>query len=192
MQRTIVFETERMVGSRWLSSDVRSAMDLYGDPDVMRYLGGPPWKDLAEAEEKLAWLMARDAGWGEGMGGFPVFRKADGVLLGAVLAKWLPGDDKQPTEDFEIGWHLIPKHQGHGYATEGGRAIMAHAFRSHPLEEVIAVVEPPNVAAIRVAERLGMRYVGRTTKYYDRIELEKFVIGRDEWSAAVVTDVPPR
>jgi RimJ/RimL family protein N-acetyltransferase len=54
---------------------------------------------------------------------------------------------------------------GKGYATEAGRALIAWAFRQDT-EELFAVAGPNNVRATATAKRLGMQWVGATTKYY--------------------------
>jgi hypothetical protein len=54
---------------------------------------------------------------------------------------------------------------GKGYATEAGRALIAWAFRQDT-EELFAVARPNNVRATATAKRLGMQWVGATTKYY--------------------------
>jgi RimJ/RimL family protein N-acetyltransferase len=53
----------------------------------------------------------------------------------------------------ELGWTVLPKHRGHGYATEA-----AHAARDWAaLDRLISLIEPANVPSARVAERLGCR-----------------------------------
>ena len=57
----------------------------------------------------------------------------------------------------EIGFIFHPDHQGHGYATEAARALLAHAFDAYGLHRVYGRLEPRNVASARVLEKLGMR-----------------------------------
>ncbi len=57
----------------------------------------------------------------------------------------------------EIGFIFDPAHQGHGYATEAARALVAHAFEHYGLHRVYGRLEPRNVASARVLEKLGMR-----------------------------------
>jgi RimJ/RimL family protein N-acetyltransferase len=57
----------------------------------------------------------------------------------------------------EIGFIFHPDHQGHGYATEAARALIAHAFEHYGLHRVYGRLEPRNLASARVLEKLGMR-----------------------------------
>ena len=53
----------------------------------------------------------------------------------------------------ELGWTLLPQHQGRGYATEAARAAREWAAR----DRLISLIEPANAGSARVAERLGCR-----------------------------------
>ena len=129
------------------------------------------------------WLVPeRNAGWPAGYGSFPVFLKVDGTLVGTAIFKRLPDAHEQPSEDTEIGWHLHPDVWGHGYATEIGRRLIRHGFEDVGLEELHAVVEPPNERSSAVALRLGMEHRGRTTAYYGGIELQHYVLERSDWA----------
>jgi ribosomal-protein-alanine N-acetyltransferase len=52
---------------------------------------------------------------------------------------------------------------GCGLATEASRAALEYAFGVLGAGRVTAVTDPPNVASVRVMERLGMRFVHRGT-----------------------------
>lgn len=54
-----------------------------------------------------------------------------------------------------------PDFCGCGYATEAARAVLRYAFEELSLSQVKADVDEPNVASVRVLEKLGMRRTGR-------------------------------
>ena len=58
----------------------------------------------------------------------------------------------------EIGWILAPGAQGHGYATEAARLLLALAFDELGLHRVYAELDPRNTGSVRICERLGMRH----------------------------------
>jgi len=60
----------------------------------------------------------------------------------------------------EIGWAFAREHQGRGYATEAGKALLAYAFETLACHRVIATCQPENPASWRVAEKLGLRREG--------------------------------
>jgi RimJ/RimL family protein N-acetyltransferase len=58
----------------------------------------------------------------------------------------------------EIGYRLARPYWGRGYATESARAVRDYALNTLRLPRLIAMIDPQNVASIRVVEKLGMHY----------------------------------
>jgi RimJ/RimL family protein N-acetyltransferase len=65
---------------------------------------------------------------------------------------------EETPEDVELFYGLEPEHWGRGYATEASRAVLAHGF-AVGLPRVLVRTDGPNLASVRVMERLGLRYV---------------------------------
>jgi RimJ/RimL family protein N-acetyltransferase len=160
----VILETERLVIRAWThaAEDLARLTDLYSRPEVTRFLGpfrGPTrhvvdrWRDRM-AEDRRQIVAAMQV-------------RTTGVLAGTLLYKPLPGE-----HHMEVGWHLHPDSWGNGYATEAGRAAVGRGFRLG-VPEVFAVVRPDNPRSQAVCRRLGMRHLGRTSRYYD-LELELF------------------
>jgi [ribosomal protein S5]-alanine N-acetyltransferase len=59
----------------------------------------------------------------------------------------------------QLTYGLGPAHVGHGLATEMARAVIDVAFADLAFHEVRASTDEPNLASVRVLERLGMRHV---------------------------------
>ena len=96
------------------------------------------------------------------VGHWTVRRREDGVLIGSVTLRRMPPG----REDLELAWQFAPEHWGHGYATEAAHAIARWGFE-RSAHELFAVTRVGNDRAVRLAERLGMQWVGETEKYYD-------------------------
>ncbi len=60
------------------------------------------------------------------------------------------------TPAVEVAWRLHRQYWGHGYATEAAQAAIADGFNRVGLAEVVSMTALPNVASMRVMERLGM------------------------------------
>jgi len=180
----MIFSTERLWARQWRpEEDAEAAFRIYGDPEVVRYIGNHL---VADVQDQRAWLQRVLDRWysnGSRYGSWAVFEKTSGELVGTALLKPLPLSGSQstaPSEDVEVGWHVARRHWGRGIATEMGRALLTRGFESLDLAVLHAVVEPPNLASQRVAQRIGMRHTGRTKRYYDR-DLEHFELRRDDW-----------
>jgi RimJ/RimL family protein N-acetyltransferase len=80
----------------------------------------------------------------------------DGSFLGYTGI--MPGHEGHPLgPHFEIGWRLVRKAWGQGYATEAGKAALDDAFTRIRLTEVIAYTAPDNFRSRAVMARLGMQ-----------------------------------
>jgi RimJ/RimL family protein N-acetyltransferase len=88
-----------------------------------------------------------------GYGQWALVERATGEVVGRA-GLWEP----EGWPGLEVGWLLARRHWGRGFATEGGRAAIAHAFGELGAEHVISVIRPDNTPSIRVAERLGETY----------------------------------
>lgn len=173
-----VYETERLIVRDWTDhpEDLARIFEIYSRAEVARWLAVPwlPMTDPQQALERLRIWQARHAEHGGRYGVWAIQRRADGLVVGSVLLKPLPGRDEQvPTGDIEVGWHLHPECWGQGYATEAARGAVAREFAAGT-PVIYAVVNPGNEASMAVARRLGMTHVGRRTDWYGGRELETF------------------
>ena len=150
-------ETERLLIRPWVDPDDRAAfLALASDPEIMRYVHrGEPYTP-AEVDEWFArqarQLRENDVCMGA------MIEKATGKLIGLAGTQPLG-----TTGDLEIGWWLARDVWGRGYATEAGGAAMRHVLETLGRERAVAIIDPPNEASKRVAARLGMHFVKRTT-----------------------------
>ncbi|MGY1717069.1 GNAT family N-acetyltransferase [Geodermatophilus sp. SYSU D01106] len=145
--------------------DLARLTDIYGRPEVTRWLGGSPSVGPVELVARWAEVNRADPRFGC----WAVEVRADPpVVAGTVLLKPLPDG----VGEVEVGWHLHPECWGHGYATEAARAVVERAFGAG-LPEVYAVVRPGNEPSLAVCRRLGMAPLGRMRRWYD-VELEAF------------------
>lgn len=60
-----------------------------------------------------------------------------------------------------LGYSIYPEYEGHGYATEASRALVAWVLEQPGAYRVDATVPVRNSASIGVAVKLGMTEVGR-------------------------------
>ena len=160
-----LLRTERLRLRAWTTSadDVARLTDLYGRPEVTRWLGNPKVPP-AELPARWAAVHAQD----DRFGCWAIEAPADHRVAGTVLFKPLPNG----VGEVEVGWHLHPDSWGHGYATEAARAVIDRGFEAGLLE-VYAVVRPGNEPSLAVCRRLGMASLGRIRRWYD-VELEAF------------------
>lgn len=59
---------------------------------------------------------------------------------------------------YEIGYWIVPKFQGHGYAKESAQAFFHFGKLELHIEKMIALIQPHNKASVRVAKSLPMQF----------------------------------
>ncbi len=118
----------------------------FTDPEAMRYWSTLPHTDIAQTRhfvEGMIWLKPED--------GEEFIVEKDGEVIGkAGFWRWP-----------EIGFILVRDHWGQGLASEAVTALIAHAFETRGLDEVVADVDPNNAASIALLEKLGFVETGR-------------------------------
>jgi RimJ/RimL family protein N-acetyltransferase len=57
----------------------------------------------------------------------------------------------------EIGYSVVPHVRRHGFTTEATAALISWTFARTTVTQVIAQIEPENVASLSVAAKLGMQ-----------------------------------
>jgi [ribosomal protein S5]-alanine N-acetyltransferase len=171
----MIFETERLQARPWTleDSDVQAALRMYGDVEVMRYLGrngaGAVIQSADEMRERLGKAIAKYA-LDPAKPGFlysALVPKGSEEPIGTILLKPLELTSGEAAPDeIEIGWHLAREYWGQGYGTEAGRAVMEYGFNQLNLPELHAIAYPENKASLKIMRKLGMNYQGSTDRYY--------------------------
>jgi ribosomal-protein-alanine N-acetyltransferase len=144
-------ETDRLLIRTWMPGDAAKVEKMYGDPDVMRYIGaGGPWSPERTRELIGAMIERYER---SGIGVWPVMLKDGGTIVGACGLQPLPN-----SSDIEIGYLLDRPYWGQGYAYEAAAAVLDWGFNQHGLQRITAVVSPENPRSIAVIYKLGMHF----------------------------------
>lgn len=137
----------RLAFRRMGPADLDDLHRLLGDPEVMAHYPRP--KDRDEAR---AWIEWNQRGYARDGFGLWVLHDLEGRFVGDCGLTWQVVDG---VERLEVGYHLLPAHQGRGLATEAAAACRDLA-RSRGIDHLVAIIRPDNTPSRRVAERTGM------------------------------------
>lgn len=94
----------------------------------------------------------------------------DGQVVGELMVHLRDGDAQKEVRDAaaateaELGWLISPEHQGQGFGTEAGQALLDLCFGPLGLRRVIASTFEADPASWRVMEKLGMRLETRSRR----------------------------
>ncbi len=167
-----VITTDRLVLRAHRRADLDACFAMWGDPEVVRHVGGRP-----SSREETWWKILRYAGlWPMvGYGYWAIEERATGRFVGDIGFADFARDLDPPLGDKpEIGWALLASAQGRGFATEAGHAALAWIDAERAPARTVALVDPENAVSLRVAAKLGYRETMRA-KYrgFDEIVLER-------------------
>ncbi|ONH60393.1 GNAT family N-acetyltransferase [Frankia sp. CcI49] len=165
--------TPRLTLRPILREDLDAYTEIWADEEFARHIGGPldrhsMWHNLAG--NLGCWAL-------EGVGPWSVVENETGHLVGRAGLWAEPG-----WPGVEVVWFIGRPSWGRGYATEAAGAAITWVFEQRPpLTEVVSVIRSTNVASIRVAERLGMRF--DRVEYLHGGEKGVYVTSREDWAA---------
>jgi ribosomal-protein-alanine N-acetyltransferase len=159
-QREYFVRTKRLGVSQWRAEDLPLALQLWGDPRVTRWIGGP-WTADEIAGRLRQETERRDFSFGRQLQYWPIFILADHQFAGCTgLRPYNQPGMRSLNPSFEIGFHLCPQYWGRGIAEEAGHAVIQLAFGTFGAVALFAGHHPQNQASKRVIERLGFGLVG--------------------------------
>ena len=84
----------------------------------------------------------------------PIIERSSGEIVGYSGAAWC---EFEGAPRLEFGYRLVSSARGQGYATEAGLAVLAAAADSFR-GELLAMIDPQNVASKGVIGKLGFDY----------------------------------
>jgi len=146
-------ETERLKLEPYNDSHYEGLRVMDNDPGVMRYINKGIVKTPEETWENIRRVQTR---WQKyGFSWWAIREKSSGAIIGAACLQHLANVEGAP---LEIGWRLVPKQNGKGYATEAAKAIIDFASEQIGSTYLVAVADPENIPSQRVMQRLGMTY----------------------------------
>lgn len=66
-------------------------------------------------------------------------------------------------EEIEVGYHMLRKYWGNGYAPEAAKLFIDFAFKHHLAESIISIIQVENEKSQRVALKNGLQREKQTT-----------------------------
>lgn len=167
----LVVETERLrlfEFSDGSGADAAFMLRLLNDEEFIRGIRDEGVRTLDQATQFLRERpMQAYAKHGHGL--YRVEEKSSGLSIGSC---GLLRRDELDAPD--LGYAFLPEGRGQGYVVEAARAVLDYARDVLGLQRVLAIVDPSNLASIKVLQKLRFDCVKLLQLSHKDIELKLF------------------
>lgn len=168
-------ETERLQ-TRFLEHDDYLAWaEFFRDGEAVRYI--PHYGTDDPEERALHWVQKqmgryRDQTYGLQM----LVDKQTGLMVGQC---GLLLQNVNDVPELEVGYHILKKNWGKGYAPEAAKMFRDYGFENTAVDSIVSIIDINNVKSQRVAAKNGMR-PGPQTRWLN-FDIHLHRINRAEW-----------
>jgi ribosomal-protein-alanine N-acetyltransferase len=144
-----ILDTPRLILREFVPDDAHALARVLSDPEAMRFYPAP--FDRSRVEDWIARNCCRYAKDGHGL--WAVVLKANSEFIGdcGLVVQEVDG-----ANEVEIAYHVRRDLWGQGFATEAARACRDYGFARLPVDRLISIIHPENLASVRVAEKNGL------------------------------------
>ena len=175
-------ETSRLYLRPPVTEDFAGFCEFHQDSVTMKHLGGV-------TADSVTWRGMRTVAGAWALDGFHMFsvlKKETNEWIGRVGPLYPHG-----WPDQEIGWGLISRFTGNGFAHEAATACMNYAFDQLGWLHVVHTIAPDNIESQALAKRLGAKKTGPTQlpEPYSQQPVELWGQSRDQWRSLLKSSV---
>ena len=173
----MIIETERLLLRELLPTDAEAMFELDSNPEVHTYLGNQPITTIEQACEVIANIQQQYRE--NGIGRWATIEKSTGNFMGWSGLKFIREYENNHIHFYDVGYRLMPKYWGKGYATEAAKAAIRHGFEKMELTEIIGSAKVDNVRSRRALEKCGLTFVEQF--YWKDIKCDWLKITKADW-----------
>ncbi len=173
----IILETQRLILRELELDDVAGMFELDSDKLVHKYLGETPITTMEQASNTIE--VVRKQYVNSGIGRWATIEKLSGNFIGWSGLKFITETENNQVNFYDVGYRLIPKYWGKGYATEAAKAALQYGFTTMNLQEIIGSANVENKASRKALEKCGLKFVEQF--YWKNIHCDWLKINKEEW-----------
>ena len=161
-----ILVTERLILRQLSDSDVQEIFRLRSDASINKYLDRKPSENLGDALEFIKKIKANSFSyWG-------IVQKGSERLVGTICLF----DISEELKKCEIGYELLPEHQGKGIMTEAAKKVIEHSFLTLGLNTMEAYTHKDNKGSTNLLKVLGFERIDSVDEKNSDLVLFRFDI----------------
>lgn len=158
-------------------NDAQDLFELDSDPEVHKYLGKNPIKDMRQTRKIIKNIIQQYQEFG--IGRLALIDKKSDEFLGWSGLKFELEPTNNHTEYYDLGYRLKQQYWGQGIATETSIASLKYGFDELRLEKICAAAEIENSASNAVLRKAGMNFI--EPFFYKGIKCHWYELSSSEW-----------
>ena len=148
----IIFETPRLILRQFTETDAPLILQLNSDPEIVKYLHEPVLETPEQAKNIIINIILPQ--YRNNLGRWAIHKKDNDEFIGWCGLKYRPELD-----EIDLGYRLIQKAWGSGYATEAAKQSLHYGFEKLKLPLITGRAHIENRASIKVLEKIGMNFI---------------------------------
>ncbi len=161
VSKKFIFESERLIFVRPEAKNLDFFKECSLNPEIMGLQGGI----MSDVQIKT-FLTRIIQHWEKyDFGHYLAVLKTTKKPIGYFSLKYL--SDSDSTQKIpDLGFALLPEYWGKGFATEGSKALVKHAFDKHHFKKIQALNNPKNISGTKVLKKIGFKEIGSIEVVY--------------------------
>src|SRR5690554_549063 len=173
----IFAETERLILREILPTDIDGLFELDSDPEVHKYLGNKPVTNKIQIAHMISFI--RQQYIDNGIGRWAMIEKETNNFIGWTGLKLEKAKTNNHTNYYDLGYRLIKKYWGKGFATESAIPSLQYAFDKLDTNEVYAAADCENIGSNKILKKIGLNFI--ETFDFDGVKHNWYKIDRTEY-----------
>ncbi len=148
-----IFQTPRLILRQITIDDAPLILALNSDPEIVKYVHEPTLKTVEQAQEIITGIILPQ--YKNNLGRWAIIIKDSNDFIGWCGLKYRPEKD-----EIDLGYRLMQKAWGKGFASEAAAKTLEYGFNSLNLQLITGRAHMENTASIKVLEKIGMDFIG--------------------------------
>ena len=147
-----IFETERLLLRQFTEADAPLILKLNSDPEVIKYVHEPVLTSESAARDIILQVILPQ--YKNNLGRWAMFTKSGDDFVG-----WCGLKSIKETGEIDLGYRIIQKAWGNGYATEAAKQTLKYGFNTLALKIITGKAQVENTVSIKVLQKIGMNFI---------------------------------
>jgi len=149
----IIFQTPRLILRQFTEADAPLILSLNSDPEIVKYVHEPTLQTEAQAQKILTDIILPQ--YKNNLGRWAIHTKDNMEFIG-----WCGLKHRPELDEIDLGYRLMQKAWGKGFATEAAQHTLNHGLNNLQLKLITGRAHIENLASIKVLEKIGMDFIG--------------------------------